>query len=160
MITALSEILRYSLESSKKDRVRLEEELIMLDRYIAVIKLQFERRLSFSVSITPTLRSFKVPPMILQLIVENAIKHGFEKLKGGGELKLMGREFDGGALFCIENPKPLHDDSAPRKQGTKTGLANIRQRLNILYGRGASLETSTTASTFKVEIILPGEHEI
>lgn len=155
MITALSEILRYSLESSKYEKVSLGEELIIIDRYIEIIKIQMENRLTFNKSLSEEMLTYLVPPMILQLLVENAIKHGVDELRYGGTVSLEGYEEENRLVFIIKNTKP--DTRNVTSQNTGIGLANIEQRLYLLYGDKASMKIVSTDTNFSVALILPKE---
>src|SRR5690606_39358999 len=76
MLTKLSEILRYSLTKNKLNDIPVEEELEMVDHYIDLSKIQFEDRLKFTKRVDPDTLELDIPPMLIQLLVENAIKHG------------------------------------------------------------------------------------
>jgi hypothetical protein len=155
MITAFSEILRYSLESSRSEKVSLGHELAIIDQYIAIVKTQLEDRLAFSMNVDRALHEALVPPMVLQMLTENAIKHGLEHLHGGGALSIAAT-LDGNSLvFDVINDTPA---SAHKKgTGMGIGLRNIAQRLALLYGERASLDVSHAASRFSVRLALPME---
>lgn len=155
MITALSEILRYSLESSKHEKVPVSEELAIIDRYIAIVKIQMESRLVFEKNIPEKLLPYLMPPMILQLLVENAIKHGIDELRYGGVIVLEGYEHEHDLKFMIKNNKPAKQNTTLHNMGI--GLANIEQRLHLLYGDKASLKIVSTESNFSVVLLLPKE---
>lgn len=158
MLTALSEMLRYSLESNKQDKVRLAEELEMIERYIALIKVQMEDRLVFEKSIPQSLTHFLIPPMILQLLIENAIKHGIDKLRHGGIIKLSVTESSDKITFVLTNTRGDSQLLLPHSQSsTGIGLANIESRLNLLYAHQASMMTETLADQFVVRLVLPKE---
>jgi LytS/YehU family sensor histidine kinase len=155
MVTSLSEILRYSLESSQKEKVRLEEEITIIERYIAIMKSQLEDRLDFQLQIPENLNDYLIPPMILQILIENGIKHGLENIQQGGEL----------TLSCDEDVHKLHFqiiNDLPKKPITKTpstgiGLKNIRKRLELLYGNNGDLVISKTQDKFIVILTIPKE---
>lgn len=155
MITALSEILRYSLESSKHEKVTISEELAIIERYIAIVKIQMESRLDFEQNIPQELSPYLMPPMVLQLLVENAIKHGIDELRHGGMIALEGHEQEHALMFIIKNSKPAKQNAALQNMGI--GLANIEQRLHLLYGDKASLKIVSTESNFSVVLLLPKE---
>lgn len=155
MITALSEILRYSLESSKHEKVTVSEELAIIDRYIAIVKIQMESRLVFEKNTPEELLPYLMPPMILQLLVENAIKHGIDELRYGGVIVLEGYEQEHDLLFIIKNNKPAKQNTTLQNIGI--GLANIEQRLHLLYSDQASLKIVSTESNFSVVLLLPKE---
>lgn len=154
MITSFSEILRYSLESSRHEKISLGHELAIIAKFIAVAGVQYEERLRFTMRIPDALHEALVPPMVLQMLVENAIKHGIEHLPAGGDLSLEAA-LDGSRLtFTVCNDKPAMTREKP---GIGLGLRNIEQRLELLYGSGASLDVSASEQRFSVQLALPME---
>jgi LytS/YehU family sensor histidine kinase len=105
--------------------------------YLALESIRFEDRLRVHLQVDEAARQTPVPPMLLQTLVENAIKHGVEELPAGGDLFIRARA-DGDTLRIeVENAGRL---GAPRPGSTQIGLSNARERLRILYGERASLE--------------------
>lgn len=155
MVTSLSEILRYSLESTRHEKVPLSEEINIIHRYIEIIKSQMEERLIFSFSIKENFHSFLVPPMVLQMLVENSVKHGLENIKHGGELSLSCEELDGKLRFYIIND--IANDVADKRSSTSIGLKNIKQRLELLYGENSEFLVSNTPEKFTVILTIPKE---
>jgi sensor histidine kinase YesM len=155
MITELSEMLRYSLETSKKDKVTLQEEITMIERYIDIVKIQFEERLQFSMAIPDNMYQHLVPPMMLQMLVENAIKHGLDNLQQGGRLHIAGKEENTHIIFAITNDSAESNSKLNASMGI--GLANIEQRLKLLYNNQASLSVTNSESEFSVAISIPKE---
>lgn len=155
MIIALSEILRYSLESSKHEKVRLSEEIAIIQKYIALVKIQMEDRLAFSIAIPDNLVTCLLPPMVLQMLVENAIKHGLDQMQQGGRLQLTCLEKDQRLFFTVSNDVPREYKKI--QEGLGIGLKNIRQRLKLLYADRASMEVRQEAQQFTVMISLPKE---
>lgn len=134
MLTKLSEMLRYSLTKNNVNAIALEEELEMVDNYIALSKIQFEDRLVFRKEVDKETLTFQIPPMIIQLLVENAAKHGISNLKSGGTIKLITQKTDNSLCIKVMNTgKLIINDTS-----THLGLKNIRQRLRLLYGANAS----------------------
>lgn len=154
MITSFSEILRYSLESSRHEKISLGEELAIIEKYIAVVEVQFEERLRFDMRVPDELHAVLVPPMVLQMLVENAIKHGLEHLQAGGALTLAATREGEQLVFKLCNDAPSVPVTQP---GMGLGLRNISQRLALLYGERASLDARATAGRFSVELVLPLE---
>lgn len=155
LITSLSEILRYSLESSHKEKVSLEEEIEVIKRYIAIIKSQLEARLQFELSIPDELKPYLIPPMILQTLIENGIKHGLEHLKLGGLLRLSCEHDDQQLYFEIINDIP--QTPARTSSNTGIGLKNTKRRLDLLYGDKAELKISSSHYKFTVNLRIPKE---
>lgn len=155
MIIALSEILRYSLESSKHEKVKLSEEVSIIQKYITIVKIQMEQRLQFSINIPANLADCLLPPMVLQMLVENAVKHGLDQMQQGGRLQVKGLEKDQRLFFAVSNEVPTSHKNI--QNGMGIGIKNIRQRLQLLYGDKASLEVEQEAQQFTATISLPKE---
>lgn len=155
MITAFSEILRYSLTSSKQDKVGIEEELSIIDRYIDIVRLQLGDKLDFQLHFSSSCQQCLIPPMALQILVENAIKHGIENSKTKARLSVNIINKDG--VLLIEVCNPVASSVAMPIQGTGTGLKNIKQRLNLLYGELAQLSVTLLENNFTVTLVIPME---
>lgn len=133
MLTKLSEMLRYSLVKSDVNAIALEEEIDMVDNYIALSKIQFEDRLKFVKEIEPETLSIQIPPMIVQLLVENAAKHGIANLKKGGTITLNTLIAESNLFISVRNTGKLKIQS----NSTQLGIKNIKKRLRLLYGNNA-----------------------
>lgn len=137
MITRLANILRYNLQKDRSHTVPLASELEVVSDYLALESVRFEDRLRMHLEVDDAARQRMIPPMMLQTLVENAIKHGLDENPSGADLFIRAR-FDGTALRIeVENTGSL---SEPRRDSTQIGLANARERLRILYGEHASLQ--------------------
>lgn len=154
MLVGLSDILRYSLAGDERRKVRLGEELDIVGRYLAIAEAQLEERLRVRIDIPTGLHDCLVPPLLLQMLVENAVKHGIEPLREGGELVLNGAR-DGALLrLDILNDKPAaHADAA----GLGIGMRNVAQRLSLLYGGLAAQDCRDEGRRFHVRLALPLE---
>jgi hypothetical protein len=153
-LTALSDILRYSLSSSKSGKVSIKEELLVLEKYLAIVKIQLESRLKFVCHVDESAEQALLPPMCVQLLIENAVKHGIDNLTNGGTIELKAERRDSKLCVRVKNPFPSNFSS---KDGTGTGLENIRRRLTILYGEHASLDIHTQDNLFTATLVLPWE---
>ena len=129
MITRLSEMLRYSLTKNELNAIDLEDELEMVDNYISISKIQMEDRLQFDKNIEVNPFGIKIPPMIIQMLVENAAKHGIANLKNGGVISLNIKQEQKKLIIEVSNSGKLSIDS----NSTQLGLKNIKQRLELLY---------------------------
>lgn len=137
MITRLANILRYSLQRDRPHTVPLASEVEAVSDYLALESIRFEDRLRVHLSVEEVACQRAVPPMLLQMLVENAIKHGIEELPTGGDLFIRAC-LDGDVLRVeVENDGSL---SEPRPDTTQVGLTNARERRRILYGEQATLE--------------------
>jgi hypothetical protein len=155
MVLALSEILRYSLERGKRDKVTLGEELDIVRRYITIAQTQYEDRLSFAMHVADGIGHYHVPPMALQLLVENAVKHGIDHVCHGGRLQVDAYEEDGRLILRVANDMP--QDPAVPSGGAGIGLRNIRDRLALVYGDKAMLDCTRCGKEFIARIELPAE---
>lgn len=157
MLTALADVLRYSLETSQRPKVRLEQELAIVKRYIDIIKIQMENRLLFKLDIPEQLNNYLIPPMLLQLLIENAIKHGIDNLRTGGIVQVRAEQVQQKLVFHITNTAPDNADKPIHKMGI--GLKNIEQRLAILYGQEAGFLISHQNAEFSVQLTIPCEKD-
>jgi two-component system sensor histidine kinase AlgZ len=135
MVTRLAELLRASLRQDDTKTIPLEEELATVNAYLELESVRFEERLRIRREIAPEARDALTPPMLVQGLVENALKHGIAQFPDGGELVLrVGRK---GECLRVEigNTGRLRKDN-----GSGIGLKNARERLRILYGERASVE--------------------
>jgi hypothetical protein len=155
MVISLSDILRYSLESSRHEKVWLSQEIEIIERYIAIVKAQFEDGLRFTMNIPSAHYAYLIPPMALQMLVENAVKHGIDNNYEGGKLTISSLETENKLTLSVTNDMPR--DIELKKNTIGIGLANIKQRLHILYGEDAKLTITQTSTEFSVEILLPKE---
>lgn len=133
MLTRLSEMLRYSLNMNNVNAISIEEELEIVDNYIALSKIQLEDRLDFQQEIKQELVQIKIPPMILQMLVENAIKHGISNQKNGGKITLIVTDDNEKIILQVNNTGTLKTQT----DSTRIGLDNIKKRLELLYGNAA-----------------------
>jgi LytS/YehU family sensor histidine kinase len=140
MVTRLANILRYSLQKDRRDTVPLASEVEVVSDYLALESVRYDDRLRIHLEVAQEAAHSQIPPMLLQTLVENAIKHGIEEYQSGGELFIRAR-VDGDILRIeVENPGSLNE---PRPDSTQIGLSNARERLRIIYGNRASLQLAT-----------------
>ena len=135
-INHLSNILRSSLVLDRKRLTSLKEELDTTKDYLALESIRFEERLQTEFNIDVDTKNVQVPPMMLQTLVENGIKHGISKLKKGGKVTVDARVDLGRMILEIRNTGHYQDN---RINGTGQGLRNTRQRLELIYGESAKL---------------------
>lgn len=155
MVVSLSEILRYSLESSRQEKVPIAEEVAIIERYIAIVKSQLEDRLNFQLNIATDHYHYLIPPMILQMLIENGIKHGLDNIHEGGELQVSSLENSHSIQFTVTNDIP--DKISTSTYSTGIGLKNIRKRLELLYGEQSSLNILINQNKFIVTLVIPKE---
>jgi len=136
MLTSLSETLRYSLTKSALNSISLEDELEMVENYIEISKIQFENRLHFETHIDPDSLNKQIPPMMIQMLVENALKHGISNLKQGGSVILSTSIENNQLQIKLTNSGTLQKSV----KGTQLGIKNIKNRLKLQYGEAASFK--------------------
>ena len=145
MVTKLSSFLRYSLDNDPMQKITLDQELQALQLYLDIEKVRFEDRLSLQVDIEDAAREALIPSLLLQPLVENAIKYGIARAEGGGHLKISARVFAGDLLMEVSDDGPgcdLVNNDIPNAKGV--GLRNTRERLATLYGSEHSIKLSET----------------
>lgn len=136
MIGGLSHLLRETLHAGLVERVPIEHELSLLDRYIDIQRARFGDRLHVSSSIAPDAAGALVPSLLLQPLVENAIKHGIGTRAGNGRIEISARRSAGALILeVIDDGRGM--GAMPIKEGV--GLGNCRSRLSALYGDTATL---------------------
>jgi Histidine kinase len=154
-ITQLARILRYSLASDGKDTVPLADELAFVQDYLALEKLRLGHRLAFNIVLEARALAVHVPTMLVQTLVENAIKHGISQLADGGSLSVYANFTDASMCLTIENVAPREPSLAmPDAHGIQLGLRNARARLQRLVGnRGALKYERISAPAAEVDCI-------
>jgi hypothetical protein len=152
MITRFAAILRYNLQRDLTRTAPLREELAVMEDYLALESVRFEGRLRVTIAVEPGAAEWPVPPMMLQTLVENALKHGISKLPAGGEVVIRAVVESGDLVTEVENSGALDPNSVG---GTKLGLANARERLRILYGGRASLELANGDGRVRATLRVP-----
>jgi two-component system LytT family sensor kinase len=139
MIVGLSEFLRRSSEDSHRSQVTLLEEVEYLQRYLEIQKVRFGERLQVSVDIPAELLRAQVPNLLLQPLVENAIKHGIAKRIAGGTVRVTGACHNSNLCLSVYNDGPsLPTDWEATPTGV--GIDNLRTRLQILHGNESELQ--------------------
>ena len=136
MITHLSDLLRYSIQLNSTEQVPLARELEIVEHYLQLEAIQLEERLSYSLDVDPAALPVLIPPMTVQLLVENAIKHGLAPRPEGGTIQLTAQLNDSNTLhLSVRNTG--HYAPTPGHEGV--GLRNARERLALLFGPAAHL---------------------
>jgi two-component system, LytTR family, sensor histidine kinase AlgZ len=151
-VTGLAGLLRYALQSSRVQTVALERELEATRHYLELEALRFEARLHYRIDVDPDAMEHQVPPMLLQTLVENAIKHGIARLPEGGSVLIEARRQTTDLLIRVTNTGRL-DGADPEG----TGLANSQERLRLLFGDRATLSLAPTgAGEVTCTVVVPG----
>ncbi|MDN3204192.1 sensor histidine kinase [Algoriphagus sediminis] len=139
-ITRISNMLRFSLMMDKNQTISFEEELNTVKDYLSLESIRFEERLKVVYDIEDEAYDYKVPPMMLQTIVENAIKHGISNFVRGGVIEIKCKEGVGEELYMqVKNTGVLENEPNLQVKGEKGhGLSNTVERLKLIYGENAT----------------------
>jgi len=140
MVTQLSDLMRYTLHSNQVDLVPLATEVQAVQDYLALETIRFEERLTVTWNVADGALGLRVPPMLLQTLVENSLKHGIACLPQGGEIKISVRYRESEIQLEVVNTGRIY----PEKSAGGVGLRNARKRLQLLYGPRANLTLQET----------------
>ena len=153
MIQQLSDFLRGTLKKDEQKTVTLGEEIEHLKLYLEIEKVRFGHRLEVKINISESLLSCYIPPLLLQPLLENAIKFGLYGTINAISVSLEAGKEQGHLYIKIINP--FDDQAQSSQQGTGFGLSSIRRRLQLLYGRTDLLSTSKENSNFITILKIP-----
>jgi two-component system LytT family sensor kinase len=145
MVESLSELLRAALHEAGHFEIPLQRELELLDQYVRIQRSRFQDRLHVHFAVERGLETALVPPLILQPIVENAIRHAVALRESGGEIAIRVAECDGALRLTVEDDGPGFTTQSADDGQPGIGLANTRARISQLYGSAARLETTDAA---------------
>jgi two-component system sensor histidine kinase AlgZ len=165
MAILLSEFLRRSLRLGGRAAIPLGEELAHAASYLAIERVRFGDRLTVEEEIEEASRACLVPPLVLQPLVENAVRHGVAELLEGGVIRIEARVVDGRLALAVENPcDALHPVGPPVPRGGVgaggtggVGLRNVAAQLAARYGEAGRLAVTAPPGRFRVELTLPAE---
>jgi len=156
MCVLLSDFLRRSLGLGERRLVALREELELAKAYLAIEQIRFGRRLQLAWTVDPAAEPALLPTLLLQPLVENAIKHGIAALPEGGTLAVSAEVRDGHVIVTVDNPL---DPDSPPPQGLGLGLRQVRQRLLGRFGNRARFEAAVQDEIHHVTLVFPLETE-
>jgi hypothetical protein len=148
----LADFLRRSLTVGTRETIPLGEELELAEQLLSIEKVRFGPRLVHETVADDAARACRVPPLVLQPLVENAVTHGIAQMIDGGTVHVQAERRGERLLVTIENPR---DPEGTGRKGAGIGLQNVRRRLAALYGSEADLRVLPTPESFRVEIRLP-----
>jgi two-component system sensor histidine kinase AlgZ len=146
----LAELFRVVLADDTA-AVPLADEIELARKYLAIEQIRFGARLKLTWDVDPDAGRALVPPLLLQPLVENAVRHGIEPSSAGGEIRVRTAVRLGQALVRIDNTLP----DAPSQPGHRMALANVRERLRLLHDVAAQLDTRRERDRFRVQIMVP-----
>lgn len=152
MCVLLGDFLRSSLKVGAMDRIPLADEVSLAERFLAIEQVRFGKRLTADVAIEPDAATCLVPPLLLQPLIENAVRHGLAGLIEGGTITVRAGRHDGRLIVAVENPC---DPDRPVLRGDGLGLANVRSRLATEFGSDARFDAQERGGSFRVELSIP-----
>jgi len=142
MISGLSDLLRYSLENIDTQEVPLKDELDVLKLYLDIEQVRFNDRLEVRMEIARETLAALVPNLILQPLVENAIRHGIGRQSAAGILEIKARRVNGKLCLRVRDDGPGISENGSKRAGAQIGLTNTRTRLQRLYGEAHAFDLS------------------
>lgn len=153
-LTLLANVLRYGLTAPNQSLVPLQSELETVHNFVALAGIQYEQRLQWQTRIEVIPAHFHIPPMMIQMLIENAIKHGIAQRKDGGRLKLHIYQQQHQLCIRVTNDGNLKP-GASAAVSTQLGLKNIAQRLQLLYQHQASFHLYEQSGTVIADLRIP-----
>jgi hypothetical protein len=150
-VTALSQLLRHSLQAGQASTVPLATEIEMVRTYLALESVRFDERLLIDIDIAGDTSELHVPAMLVQSLVENGVKHGIERSLTGGTIRVASWREAGALRVRVTNPGRI----ASSDSSTRIGLANARARLQLLYGEAAGLALRDDGRTVTADVSIP-----
>lgn len=154
MTLRLADFFRHTLGLEAHRKVTLEAEVTLALHFLAIEQVRFGDRLTVERDVADDALACLLPPMILQPLVENAVKHGIGNLTEGGAVRIAAARVGSQLRLAVENDV---DADLPAAPGSGIGLANVRQRLAAAYGAQAAIHWTRRGNRFRVELTLPFE---
>lgn len=146
----LAELFRVAITESA-EAVTLADEVALAQRYLDIEQIRFGNRLQVNWELDADAGTARVPPLILQPLVENAVRHGVEPSAEGGVIRIRTRVKLGRAVLSIANSVP----DAPSRPGNGMALRNVKERLRLMHDVAAQFETHRVGDVFRVQIVVP-----
>ena len=156
LLERLAAVFRYALDAGRRDSVELADEIAAVTAYLEVEALRLGARLSWHLDRGPDLDGIRVPPLVLQPLVENAIRHGASGRVGATEVSVTARRAGDDVVLAVEDRGVDGAASTPAGGGAGTALADLRARLELVYAGRARLAAGATAGAgWRAELVLP-----
>lgn len=156
VITQLSDVFRYALDSHSDTMVKLSDELEFIENYVRIQQVRFGERLNYVTQIDKQCLNMEVPPMILQPLVENSVKYGIGPKQDGGTILLIVKKIKGGASFEVtDDGLGLNASKVLDGKSSGVGLKNSDRRLKSIFGKGAALKIEPKMNGYTVKFIIP-----
>ena len=157
MLVALSDYLRYAVLATNSQYSHIAGEMENIARYLSIEQLRFGDKLHYEPDIDPSALSVEIPAMLLQPLFENAIKHGvYESLD---TVRIVTKITKDSQYLNIELSNDFDEEGVSQKKGSGTGLQNIRERLRLLYGTSAAMQTKAEHGVFRVILKIPAARQ-
>lgn len=154
MTMTLADFFRKSLMYGAKETITLKEELSLLNHYLDIEKIRFGKRLIVQQNIDEAALNCHIPPLLIQPLLENAIKHGISNTLEGGTILISAQKKSNRLFLAMENPI---DPDAPRKKGAGLGMDIVKKRLQTAFGDDGDLKTFVNEKYFQVVLFLPAK---
>lgn len=153
MCLRLAEFLRDSLTLGREARITLAREVALAEQYLGVERVRFGARLAVQAAVAADAAGAPVPPLILQPLVENAVRHGVATLLDGGEVVIDARRAGTRIFVVVTNPY----DADERRGGTGLGMDIVRRRLAAAFGEAAAISAEAADGRYRVSVTMPVE---
>ncbi|WP_158827383.1 sensor histidine kinase [Mucilaginibacter lacusdianchii] len=153
MLTKFSEIFRYALQYAEGREISVADELNIIEQYLELLKIQYEEKLHYVINANEEALKERIPPMVLQLLVENAVKHGIALQVGGGLIAIDIQRAGSGLTLKVKNTGTLQQKNN-LEDSLGIGLNNVKERLRLLYAGKASLSIEEQAPFVLVTICI------
>lgn len=154
MLLNFSDLFRYALKNTDHSKVTLDEELEIVNQYLELLSIQYDDKLNYKIQVEKGLEQIELPPMILQLLVENAIKHGISQFPHGGSILIDIVRKNDFLNISVQNSGNL-SRSSRLEEHLGVGLENVRRRLELIYSGKAELEISEIKDNVVASIKIP-----
>ncbi|MEL7121092.1 MAG: histidine kinase, partial [Bacteroidota bacterium] len=152
MVTNLSDLLRYSIQFSNQEMVSVQSEMEIVENYLELESVQYENRLSYQLEIDERTSEKKIPPMVIQLLVENAVKHGISQLPDGGTISVKTSLMDDDLIINVQNTGSLVNNKAGG-----IGINNAIDRIRMLFAVDPFFDLMEQEGTVLATLKLPAK---
>lgn len=152
MVSHLSELLRYSIQFNDNEKVTISDELEIVNKYLELESIHYENRLNYSIQCDNGYNACKIPPMLIQLMTENAVKHGISQVKKGGDIAIKVQGTEEALMLEVSNTGKLK-----KNIGNGIGLRNATERIRILFDSEPDLELYQEGDMVVSKLKLPIE---